>query len=218
MRGSRLALAVGVTFIVAAGAAAGASGPAPIPIWQRLLLAGEYKGFTPQADPPQVGTLAVSAKATQNFFDVLKLPAVTAEFRKDGVVRGISEDLNGPDKFRSGLAFVIQSSSSAGAARVVSYIDRGSLLPCAHSCTVSAFELKVPGIPGALGTKRIRTTAEGPKPNQQPFEINFVFFANGPFAYGMVSGGPPNSIDRGQLFATAKRWYQRVKDSPPVPQ
>ena len=76
----------------------------------------------------------------------------------------------------------------------------------------------MPGIPGALGTKRIRTTAEGPKPAQQPFEIDFVFFANGPFAYGMVSVGPANGIDRGQLFAAAKRWYQRVKDSPPVPQ
>ena len=213
-----MALAAGVMLVVVASAAAGASAPAPIPIWQRLLLAGEYRGFTPQADPPQVGTPAVSAKETQNFFDALKLPAVTAEFRKDGVVRGISEDLSGPDKRRGGLAFVIQSSSSAGAAHVVSYIDRASLLPCAHSCTVSAFELKVPGIPGALGTKRIRTQADGPKPDQRPFEINFVFFANGPFAYGMVSSAPPNSIDRGQLFAAAKRWYQRVKDSPPVPQ
>jgi len=216
MRGSRLALAVGVMLVVIASAALGASGSAPIPIWQRLLLAGEYRGFTPQADPPQVGSLAVSAKATRDFFDALKLPAVTAEFRQDGVVRGISEDLSGPDKSRSGLAFVIQTSSSAGAVRVVRYIDRGSLLPCAHSCTVSAFELKVPGIPGAIGTKRIRTTAEGPKPNQQPFEIDFTFFANGPFAYGLVSTGPPNGVDRGQLFAAAKRWYQRVKDSPPV--
>ena len=183
-----------------------------------MLLAGEYRGFTPQADPPQVGSLAASAKATQNFFDVLKLAAVTAEFRKDSVVRGISEDLSGPERFRHGIAFVIQSSSSAGAARVVRYIHRGSLLPCPHSCTVSSFEVTVPGIPGALGTKRIRTQADGPKPDQRPFEINFVFFANGPFAYGMVSSAPPNSIDRGQLFAAAKRWYQRVKDSPPVPQ
>jgi hypothetical protein len=73
--------------VVVASAAVGASGSAPIPIWQRLLLAGEYRGFTPQADPPQVGSPAVSAKATRDFFDTLKLPAVTAEFRKDGVVR-----------------------------------------------------------------------------------------------------------------------------------
>jgi hypothetical protein len=216
VRGSRLALALGLTLLVIAGAATGASGSTPIPIWQRLLLAGEYPGYAPQSNEPRIGSLAVSAKAMHDFFDQLKLPAITAEFRKDGVLRGISEDLNWTDQSRGGQAFVIQSSSNAGAARVQRYFQHASLLPCAHTCTVSAYIVKVPGIPGALGAKRISTKPEGQDPGQHAFEIDFVYFANGPFTYGIFSVGPPNSVDRGQLFAATKRWYQRVKDSPPV--
>jgi hypothetical protein len=211
-----LAFAVGLTLLVIAGAAAGASGSPPIPIWQRLLLAGEYPGSTPQSDPPKVGSLAVSAKAMHDFFDQPKLSAITAEFRRDGVLRGISEDLHWTDQYRRGLAFVIQSSSSAGAAKVERYFQYASLLPCAHSCTVSSFIVKVPGIPGALGARRIRTKPEGPAPGQDAFEVDFVYFANGPFTYGIFSSAGPNEVDKGQLHGAAKRWYQRVKDSPPV--
>jgi hypothetical protein len=199
----------------AVGAGAATSARAPLPIWQRVLIGGEYTGFTPQALPPTMLTRPAFVKQAQSFFDTFRAGQVAAEIGRDGYRGAVIENLTGPHG-RNAISTAIRLGSSFAAVRSEKFFDDGSLRPCLRSCTVSAFELQVPGIPGALGAKRIRTTAEGPKPGQQPFELDLVFFTDGPFAYSIFSSGPQNGVNRSQLFAAARRLYARVKDSPPV--
>jgi len=210
----RFPFTAGATFAVAAVLVSVASGAAPLPLWQRVLLGGEYRGFTPQADAPQVGNLAAAAKITRNFFSALKPGAAAVEYRRDGFRGAVTEDLAGPTKSSSAISFAVQLGSDAAAVHAEKFFELASVLPCPHTCTVSAFDLKVPGIHGALGSYRIRTTNDGPR--MGPFELDQVFFTSGPFTYGILTFGAPQKVDRSQLFAAAKRLSERVKGAPPV--
>jgi hypothetical protein len=199
---------------LATQAATAAGSAAPLPIWQRMLLGGDYAGYTPQKAPPPIGTLASAAKAAQGFFDDLKPGQASAAFRRDGFRESESENLTGPKKNYGAFSGVLQLATSADAARTESFFDFHSLQPCPHSCTVAIMQLQVPGIPGALGTERIRHVADSAKPGDQPFELDEVFFTSGTFSYILLSSGPPDKVDHGQFLAAAKRLYERVKGAP----
>lgn len=200
---------------VAASTAGARPAASPIPIWQRLVIAGEYTGFTPQAEPPTTAKLVAGAKFAASFSGS-KLSVVTSEFRRDGYRLGVTEDLNGPDNKRSGLSAALQLGSNAGAVRLQKFFQSASLQPCPHSCSVAPSVIKPPGIPGALATERIRRVADSSKPDDQPFELVQVTFTDGPFLYALVSVGPPDGVDKGALYAAATRVYRRVKGAPPV--
>jgi hypothetical protein len=201
-----------LTVAAVAGVAVAA---APLPLWQRMLLGGDYPGFEPQPKPPTELTLAAFAKQTNDFFPTLTSAQITKEMRADGYQLGVSEDLIGPQN-RGGKSSVLWLGSPAGARRAANFFYADTLRPCRESCTVSAFEFKVAGIPGAQGARRVRFKPEGPKPNQQAFELYSIFFTSGAFAYGEFTSGPPNSINRGQFVQAAQRLYNRVKNSPIV--
>jgi hypothetical protein len=208
-----LPLAVVMAAALGTGAATAGGTAAPLPIWQRLLLGGEYVGYTPQKTPPPIGNLASAAKATEGFFNDLKPGQARAELRRDGFRTSEGEDLSGP-KDHGAFSGVLQLASAAGAVRVEKFFSFHSQMPCPHTCSVAISVLHVPDIPGALGTERIRHIADSPKPADQPFELDEVFFTSGPFAYLIASSGPPDKVDHGQLVAAAKRLYERVKGAP----
>jgi hypothetical protein len=200
---------------ILAGAAAARPAASPLPIWQRLLLGGEYPGFIPQAAPPTVLGFGAGVKATHSFYDSLQTSAIAVELRRDHFRRGVTEDLTARGK-HSAISAVLQFGSATDAARAERYFENASLLPCLNSCTVAAHTLRVPAINGALGAERIRHVADGTKPGDGPFQLDMVYFASGPFLYGVLTFGPPNGVDKSALFAAAKRLYSRVRDAPAV--
>jgi hypothetical protein len=199
----------------ATATAHGSGKPAALPLWQRLLLGGDYVGYTPQAAPSPLGTLSSTATAAQGFFNDLHPGQAIAELRRDGFRASDSENLNGPAK-HGAYSGVLQLRTESGARRIVQFFGRHSLAPCPHTCSVQPIPLKPPDIPGALATERIRRIADSSKPGDQPFELDEVFFTSGPFAYVLLSSGPPNGVDHANFFAAAKRLYDRVKGAPPV--
>ena len=207
-----LTLSVVVTAIYATRAVA-ASSAAPLPLWQRMLLGGEYRGYTPQHRPPPLGTLASTSKALHDFFQDLRPGQANAELRRDGFRAAEGEDLRGP-KNHGAFSGVLQLATHSGAVNVQKFVAFHSIQPCRHTCTVTPINITVPGIPGALGTERIRHVADSPKPADQPFEIDIVSFIDGPFAYIIISSGPPDGVDHNELFAAAKRLYERTKGAP----
>lgn len=206
-------LALGAACALAFAVAATASSPAPMPLWQRLLLGGDYTGFTPQAKAPTVVKVVGGVKFT-NYG--LPKSVVLAELRRDGYRLGVFEELKGPDKTRSGLSVAIQLASHAGAVRLQNYFQHQNLKPCPQSCSIDPSVIKPPGIPGALASVRVRRVADGPTPDDKPFEATQVAFTDGPFMYAVFGFAKPDQVDRGALFAAATRLYQRVKGAPPV--
>jgi hypothetical protein len=205
---------VGALALVVMGAGLALAAP-PLPLWQRVLLGGEYEGFSPQARPPAELTLTVFVRQTKGAFVRITPPILIREMRRDGYRAAVIEELTGPQK-RSAISAVLRFDSSAGAARALSFFHNDSLRPCPNTCTVSAFVFQVPGIPGAKGSRRVRFKAEGKKPGQGAFEEDTIQFTSGPFAYSVISSGEPNGVDRTQMIAAARRLYDRVKGSPPV--
>jgi hypothetical protein len=203
----------GVLALIAAGVALAAS---PLPLWQRVLLGGEYKGFEPQPMPPVQLTLPRFTQETKGSFVRITPPILTREMRQDGYRAAVIEQLAGPKKRSFAISAVLRFGSVAGATRATSFFYDDSLRPCPETCTVSAFVVQVPGIPGAKGSRRVRFKAAGTKPGQEAYEGYSILFTSGPFAYAVLSNADPNGVDRAELIAAAKRLYDRVKDSPPV--
>jgi hypothetical protein len=69
--------------VLTAGAAA-ALADSPLPLWQRVILGGEYEGFTPQPLPPKQLSLPAFANATKGSFTRITKPILTREMRRDG--------------------------------------------------------------------------------------------------------------------------------------
>jgi hypothetical protein len=209
----RLLLVLAGILTLAAGVAVAAP---PLPLWQRVLLGGEYKGFDPQPIPPVQLSLSRFVRETRGAFVRITPPILTREMRRDGFRAAVIEELSSPQKRSSAVSAVLQFSSAAGAGRAVKFFYDDSLKPCPNTCTVSAFIVQVPGIPGAKGSRRVRFKAEGKKPGQEAYEGYSILFASGRFAYAILSNSDPNKVDRAELIAAAKRLYGRVKDRPPV--
>jgi hypothetical protein len=188
----------------------------PLPLWQRVLLGGEYKGFDPQPVPPVQLTLPRFVQETKGAFVRITPPILTREMRRDGYRAAVIEELSTSQKHSFAISVALRFGSAAGAARALRFFYDDSLRPCPNTCTVSAFIFQVPGIPGAKGSRRMRLKAEGKKPGQEAYEADSIVFTSGPFAYALGSNSDPNGVDRGEMIAAAQRLYARVKDSPPV--
>lgn len=201
-----------LTLAVVAGVAAAG---VPLPLWQRVLLGGEYKGFDPQPIPPLQLTLPRFAKETRGAFVRITPPILTREMRLDGFRAAVIEELSGRQKRSSAVSAVLRFGSAAGAVRALRFFYDDSLRPCPNTCTVSAFIFQVPGIPGAKGSRRVRFKAEGTK-RQEAYEGDSILFTSGPFAYAVLSNSDPNGVDRGEMIAAARRLYARVKNSPAI--
>lgn len=190
-----------------------ATAGAPLPLWQRVLLGGEYPGFAPQPTPPVQLSLAAFVRATRGSFVRITPATLTQELRRDGFRGAVIEELSGPQK-RSAVSAAVRLGSLGLADRSLNFFYNDDLQPCPNTCTVSAFEFPVPGIPGAKGSRRVRFRAESKQ--ERPFEQDTVYFTSGPVAYAVISRGKPNGVDRGKLIVAARNLYTRVKGSPLV--
>jgi len=181
-----------------------------LPLWQRVILGGEYTGFKPQPFPPKQFNLSGFVNETSGFFTRITKASLSREMRRDGFRAALLEQLSG-SAGHDATSAVLLFSSPAGAKRAMEFFYNDSLRPCPHTCTVSAFEFSVEKIPGAKGSYRARYTADGPKPAQQRFELDSVDYTEGPYLYSLISNGKPDEVDRGALIDAAKRQYERVK-------
>jgi hypothetical protein len=192
-----------------AGAAA-ALADSSLPLWQRVILGGEYEGFTPQPLPPKQVSLPVFVNASAGSFTRITKPILSREMRRDGFRAAVVEELLG-QQGRNATSAAVRFGSRGGAQRALGFFYEDTLQPCPHTCSVNVFEFPVREVPGAKGSRRVRFHAEGSKPGQQPFELDYIFFTRGSFAYALITSGKPDGVDRSAMIQAAKRQYDRVK-------
>jgi hypothetical protein len=74
----------------------------------------------------------------------------------------------------------------------------------------------VSGIPGAKGVRRFRDRPV--VANENPFESYDIVYADGPFVYDLFTLGPKlGTLNKSELIAAARKQYDRVKGSGPLP-
>src|SRR5438034_5717090 len=198
--------------LAAAAVALGGGPPKWLPLWQRVLQGGDLPGFMPQSLPPALLSKSRFVSRSEGTFVRLTKRSATTQLTKDGFKHALIENLLGRDR-TSGSSTVVQLGSPPQAHEFLSVAYRDSLEPCPHTCTVSAFEFSVPGIPGAMGSRRVRFNAAGPK--QPAFESDAVYFADGALDYAIIEMAQPNQVNRQALVAAANTLYHRVHGSLP---
>jgi hypothetical protein len=188
--------------------------PKFIPLWQRVLQGGDLPGFIPQSAPPPLLSEKVFVSRSQGNFVRVTKAQVGARLTKDGYRHAVIEELFGRTK-TSAASVVVQLGTPAQAHDFLTFAYNDTLQPCPNTCTVNAFQFAVAGIPGAKGSRRVRFKAEGPK--QPAFEVDSVYFADGPLAYAVLENAQPNGANRPALIAAAAKLYHRLHGSLPPP-
>ena len=167
-----------------------APAPATFPS-NRLLVAGDLRGFAPQGQP----TIVTSAKSWVSEYPPFEQEKERRRLEALGFVRGVSEHLVGSIKNGEGLSTAIQFRSPHSA--VTDAEDE------AKSPHFGAKTFAVTSIPGAKGFGGVFGS-----------ETDYnVAFAVGPYYYLVGEGyatGTPGAPTREQLIAAAQRLYARV--------
>ena len=123
------------------------------------------------------------------------------------------------------ISLLVAKFASADDARdVQQYVYREGLkLPCYASCTQDPSDLPVSGIPGAKGIQQLPkdgtqasagggegASSEGPPTGPPPFVAYGVGFTVGEDFYLVSGGGEPGRLDKDEVIALARRYYDRV--------
>ncbi len=154
-----------------------------------------------------------SAKLLVRGLDPLFQPkTLSRRLTAAGFRRAVVENLQGRGKLAQstgGFSAAVRLGSASAAARQVDFLHERSLSHCPDIkvCDVFWKPFAVPGIPGAEGSVRYRKvkTANGP-----PFDVYYIFFSAGPYAYGETVGGPPRAVKEAQLVHATTALYHRL--------
>jgi hypothetical protein len=173
----------------------------PLPWAQRVVKAGELKGFRPSAKPSK-------PVAFKKFATTLMIPADRkAAYTAAGFKAGVYESLVGANAATSfGLSVAMRLGSTARAARFVTAANAADL---AANDGRTRTSMTVSGIPGAKGYTFTGKTQAG-----LPFEAFTIRFSSGAFAYALTAGATASAPSWSEGLAAARALYKRVKGRP----
>jgi hypothetical protein len=197
-------------------ASGGDDGTGPLTVEDRVLQEGELSGYTPKGTA-QAETDASAFVDSVNFFFPASDEAIAeleGAIEDAGFVSGAYQYLPGSsEKAGAAGSLVVQVGSEAEAKALARQAFDATLEPCKDDCSIDYSEFDVEGVPGALGSGRVRSD-ENASGDVEPFESYHVFFADGPFVYALYAAGRPGGVDSGDVADAARAQYERVAGRP----
>jgi hypothetical protein len=114
------------------------------------------------------------------------------------------------------FTLVGQFESAEGASAAVELTHNIGLRPCPETCAFDISEFEVAGLPDAKGAQAIATqeSIDRVGDDLEPRATYSIYFADGPFAYEVTLGGPPEEVSQQQAEEIAKKLYERVAGAP----
>jgi len=219
----KLRLGMAVLVLVAA-ALAGCGGTVPaaekhaaLPLWQRVLQAGDLPGFAADRKPPTALDLNAFVEQAKPAFVRITPQGAVRELTTYGFRGAMITTQQIPEQQPFVASTVVELGSPPQAEKALDWAYTDSTSPCRHICNIDVETFEVPGIPGAKGVRRSREKDAGGTGPNDPFESFDVQFTDGPFLYDLISlGARPGEVSRDDVIAAAKALYQRVAGSPPL--
>ena len=114
------------------------------------------------------------------------------------------------------FTIVSEFESDEGANAAVNVAHRIGLRPCPETCAYEITEFQPDGVPNAKGVEALATQESIDRIGDdiEPDARYSVYFADGPFAYGVTTFGRPGEVSRQQVEDIAAKLYARVKGAP----
>jgi hypothetical protein len=173
----------------------------------RVVQEDELLGFTVVADVAnQVRTEpgAFTADSRGLYGNPEELPGL----RRDGFVAGIVKRFEKPREDGAAESVAVQMRDDKGAAAEAKRQYAFPFLPCPEDpdCAKATDRFEVPGIPGAMGVRKVLK-------HRPPLDDVTITFSKGVFAYSVTAGGAEPFRTPEELIAVARTLYDRVPEA-----
>jgi hypothetical protein len=192
----------------------------PLTLRQQLLTAEDAPGSKP--DPVEKGGTTVDFDEFMRVLGDLAIDPdtkeMTAVFKKAGFEGaasstrffGETHTRYAPHIFNS----VVQLGSEEGATSALDWLEADTMKACPMDCAVQRTKFDVDDIPGARGVHRSATAEDIARlgtEHEEPFDIYWVGFTDGPSMYTVaLQGSPKDPVSEEQALKIAGDYHERL--------